>query len=566
VLLPAFFLLLLLAVLGGAAYLYMVRYYPNPQHSLPDFNGLFNPMFYRGEILPESALKQQGSLQLPLTLVREQIDSHIIFDEAGDSAIITTKDKVLRMQTDQLTGYMNEKPFTLQFPVTKADGKVYLPVDPLLSLYPIELRESADTGAIILVKAGDPIQWLKTAVNPEKPQATVAMRSEPNVKAPIVADVEQAADLMLWGEKDGWYRVQLPNGYLGYLPKGQGVIDHVEVVSVKHDAQPHIGWSPVGGKINLTWEQVVTKNPDTAKIGAMPGLNVISPTWFSLQDSEGNIKNLASADYAEWAHERGYQLWALFSNGFEPERTTKALASYDTRMKMIKQLLGFAELYHLQGINLDFENVYTKDKANLTQFVREMTPLLHEQGLVVSIDVTPKSNSEMWSLFYDRKALAESVDYMMVMAYDEHPAASLVSGSVSSLPWAEQSVARILKEDQVPARKLVLAVPFYTRIWTEQPQDGKTKVSSQAVIMSAVNNIIKDQKLTPIFKQETGQNYVEYKDGGNSLRIWIEDEVSIQARMELVRKYGLAGVASWRRGYETPEIWNVISDALSRLP
>jgi spore germination protein YaaH len=340
----------------------------------------------------------------------------------------------------------------------------------------------------------------------------------------------------------------------------------VEVVKVNHDAQPHIAWSPVGGKINLTWEQVVTKNPDTAKIGAMPGLNVISPTWFSLQDGDGNIKNLASADYAKWAHDRGYQLWALFSNGFEPNQTTKALASYDTRMKMIKQLLGFAELYHLQGINIDFENVYTKDKANLTQFVREMTPLLHEQGLVVSIDVTPKSNSEMWSLFYDRKALAESVDYMMVMAYDEHAAASQVAGSVSSLSWAEQSVARILKEDQVPAQKLVLAVPFYTRIWTEQPQDGKPKVSSQAVIMSAVNNIIKEQKLTPTFKQETGQNYVEYKSGGNSLRIWIEDEVSIQARMELVRKYGLAGVASWRRGYETPEIWNVISDALSKLP
>ncbi|MCC2686147.1 MAG: glycoside hydrolase, partial [Paenibacillaceae bacterium] len=257
--------------------MYMVRYYPNPQHSPPDFNGLSNPVFYRGEILKESARKQQDSLQLPITLVREQLDPHIVFDETVDSAIITTEDKVLRMQTDQLTGYVNEKPFQMQFPVTKADGEVYLPVAPLLSLYPIELRESSDTGAIILVKDGDPIQWLKTAVNPDKPQATIAVRSKPTVKAPIVADVGQAADLMLWGEKDGWYRVQLTNGYLGYLPKTQGIVDHVEVVSVKHEAQPNIAWSPMGGKLNLTWEQVVTKNPDTTKIGAMPGLNVISP-------------------------------------------------------------------------------------------------------------------------------------------------------------------------------------------------------------------------------------------------------------------------------------------------
>jgi spore germination protein YaaH len=234
---------------------------------------------------------------------------------------------------------------------------------------------------------------------------------------------------------------------------------------------------------------------------------------------------------------------------------------------MIKQLLAFAKLYRLQGINIDFENVYLKDKANLTQFVREMVPLMHEQGLVVSIDVTVKSTSENWSMFYDRRSLAETVDYMMVMTYDEHWASSPKAGSVASLPWVERSIVQIMKEDGVPASKLVLGVPYYTRIWTEQTKDGQTTVTSKAVSMETVNGIIKEKGLKPVFSSETGQNYVEYDDGpGKVSKIWIEDETSMKARIELVKKYDLAGVASWRRGFETSNIWNVISETLEKRP
>ncbi len=264
----------------------------------------------------------------------------------------------------------------------------------------------------------------------------------------------------------------------------------------------------------------------------------------------------------KWAHDNQLQVWALFSNSFDPKITTEALSSYDKRMKMTKQLLGFAQSYGLQGFNIDFENVNVKDKANLVQLMREMTPLLHEQGLTVSMDVTPKSNSGMWSLFYDRKALAQTVDYMMVMAYDEHWGSSPVAGSVASLPWVEKSVSQIIAQDAVPPSKIILGVPFYTRIWTEEPKEGKTAVTSKAVFMETAAKLINEKQLTPVFQENVKQNYVEYQEEGKTLKIWLEDSRSMKSRIELVNKLNLAGVGSWRRGYELPEIWPVIKDAL----
>ena len=343
------------------------------------------------------------------------------------------------------------------------------------------------------------------------------------------------------------------------------MLDRLEIKENLRDDKPFVPWKPTGEKINLTWEHVLkpSGNPDLSQIGKMPGLNVISPTWFHLENGNGDIKNYASSAYAEWAHERGYQVWALFSNSFDPEITSQALASYDTRIHMIKQLLGFAEMYELDGINIDFENVYLEDKDRLTQFVRELTPFMHEQGLVVSIDVTIRGGSPMWSLFYDRKELGKIVDYMIVMTYDEHWASSPKAGSVASLPWTEKGIVDIMEEDHVPASKLLLGVPYYTRIWTEEYVDGKKKVTSEARGMEYIQNLITEKNLIPVFLEDVGQHYVEYKEDGKTKKIWIEDSVSMRSRIELVKKYDLAGVASWRRGFESPDIWETIQETLN---
>ncbi|UUZ83479.1 SH3 domain-containing protein [Paenibacillus sp. P26] len=557
-----FFFLLLAIVCGATIGVYCWdKYVPSNKHEKPDFGGLAKPIFYAGKMMEQPAIGEKESLKLPLDTVKEHLDPNVTYESASKSIIITTQNKVVRLRTSQLTVMVNEKPFNLRFPAVEQDHIQYLPIDPLKSLYGAESRESDETGAVLLFKEGDTIHWLKAALYPDKPDKTIPLRRDPSIKAPIYADLRQGESVILWGEEGEWYHVQLANGYIGYVKKDQLTPDRDEVIPKMELPQSFTPWKPKNGKINVTWEQVTNKNPDTSKIPAMPGLDVVSPTWFQLDDGEGTIKNNADPAYVKWAHGNGYQVWALFSNGFDPKRTTDALSSYDKRIKMAKQLLSFAQMYSLQGINIDFENVNVADKQNLVQFVRELTPLLHEQGLVVSMDVTPKSGSDTWSMFYDRKALIDALDYMMLMAYDEYWATSPKSGSVASLPWVEKSVVQLLKEDQIPASKLLLGIPFYTRIWTEDPKVGKPK--SQAVYMENPQRLIKEKKLTPVYLPEAGQNYVEYQEDGKTIKIWLEDETSIKARMELVKKYDLAGVASWRRGYETPEVWSLIDSYLS---
>ncbi|MDQ0878525.1 spore germination protein YaaH [Paenibacillus sp. V4I3] len=544
---------------AGAATFLWQQLAPNRTKVELEYHELSKPVFYQGNFYKTSAIGEKEGLKLPLELIQEWMDPSIIYEKGTDSVIITTNDKVLRLKTTELSALMNEKPITLSFPVEKKGNDIYVPIEPLRQLYPFEIRESEKSGAVLLFKKGDLVKWGKH-VGTEDTQ----LRTFASIKAPIVSTIANNEQVIILAVEGEWYRVQQLSGPIGFVRKADILEDHEETIPAQEPTSVYVPWKPLNGKLNLTWEHVITKNPDTSKLGEMPGLHVVSPTWFSLADGEGRIKNLADASYVKWAQTRNYQVWALFSNGFEPDRTSQALSSYDLRMKMIKQLLGFAQTYNLQGINIDFENVHLKDKENLVQFVRELTPFMHEQGLAVSIDVTPKSTNEMWSMFYDRPALAEVVDYMMLMAYDEYWASSPKSGSVSSLPWTERSVTQLLGSEKVPPSKLVLGVPFYTRQWTEETKNGKTTATSKTLTMEAAQTIIKDKKLTPTFLAETGQNYVEYKEGEKLIRIWLEDETSIKARLELVKKYDLAGVASWRRGFEQPTTWKVIQDNLQQ--
>lgn len=557
---------LLLVLASGSVYFWH-QYWPNSSHEAYPFNGE-KPVFYKGEQLELSAKGSKESLQLPYPIFKNVIDPSLYYEESTQSVIVTTKDKVLRLRTSQLTGLMNEKPFDLKFPVVKEGEVLYVPFEPLKALYRVDVQESEETGAVILRKSGEIITWGQSLPDEDKPERTRALRSGASVKSAIYADVPQGQRVMIWGEENGWYRVQLMNGIIGYMSKQDIILAEPETVQLQESASSSfVPWKPLGGKINLTWQQVYNKNPDPTKFPSMPGLNVISPQWFILSDGEGNIRQTADAGFVKWANGSNLQVWALFSNGFDPKRTSEALSTYDKRMKIIQQIVSYAQMYQLQGINIDFENVYLRDKAAFVQFVREMTPFLHEQGVVVSVDVTVKDGSENYSLFLDRKALGETVDYMMVMTYDEHWSTSPKAGSVASLPWVEEGIVKIMKEDGVPASKLLLGVPFYTRIWTETVTDGKTKVESKAVGMETVEKLIQEKNLTPVLDPASGQNYVEYKENDQTtIKIWIEDETSMKKRVELVKTYDLAGVASWSRGQEKASIWPLIRDTLERKP
>ncbi len=565
---PFLGLLLLFLLSASAVFVWWWVTQPNKEHETPEYMTNPHPIMLNGEWSKAYALGEGEGLWVPLTLVESMMGDGVRYEAGTESIILTTDKSVLHFKTGTLDATLNSKPFALRFGAKKVkDGTLYLPFAPLKQLFGISTETGGTTGIVTLQTPGQAIQ--RAVVPKSKNGNGVAqVRSGPKRSFPIVEDLKAGAALSVWGELEGWYKVQSAEGHIGYMRKKDIVLERIDKVpsAAEENEEPFVPWKLTGKRVNLTWEAVYTAHPDTSKIGDLPGVNVVSPTWFQLLNGAGDIRSKADAGYGAWARGRGLQVWGLFANSFEPERTHAALATYETRSHMIQQLLAYAKTFKLQGINLDFENVYTKDKDNLVQFVRELTPLLHESGLVVSIDVTPKSNSEMWSAFLDRGRLASAVDYLILMAYDEHWASSPQAGSVASLGWTENSIARLVQEDGVPSEKLILGMPFYARQWTEKPDgNGGVKVSSKAIGMNTVAQLLKDKKLKPTLS-ETGQNYVEFQEDGATQKIWIEDATSIQARAALVKKYKLAGAASWTRSFGSDGIWQVLDQALQSYP
>ncbi|MDT3427550.1 spore germination protein YaaH [Paenibacillus forsythiae] len=542
-----------LLIIAAAACALIFYVLPNPFHVDPEWKGADKPIFVKGQYTGYSASGTGESLLLPLPLLKKEVDSSIRYESGTKSVILTTDSKLLYMQADKTAASLNNKPIQLRLAPEERGGVTYLPAEPLKSLYGLDVQENGDTGAVLLMAAGDTVPMGE--VQKEK----AALRTEATIHAPALADMVPGTRVRIWSRQGEWLYAQMDNGYAGYVKAADIAETGVKTVEKKTPAPTRAERSWDGKAVNLTWEAVYDRNPNPASIGKLSGVNVVSPTWFKIVDGEGNVRSQADQAYVKWAHGQGMEVWGLLSNGFDPDLTARALSTYEKRMRTIVQMLEYCDLYNLDGINIDFENVYTKDGGNVTQFMRELKPMAQAKNLILSIDVTPKSSSEMWSLFLDRRSLGALVDFMIVMAYDEHWASSPEAGSVASLPWARASAERILGEDAVPAKKLVLGVPLYTRIWTEKKAGGKTKVSSKAAGMDTVADIIRSRQLTPVFSENAGQNYVEYKEDGVLRKIWIEDKVSLQSRVKLAQSLGLGGVASWNRSFAGDEAWEALN-------
>jgi spore germination protein len=548
--------LLVISLLSVTCYYIFTQILPNRQHVEVDWKGKDRPIFMRGELLEYNALGSGENLKIPLPVLQNEIDPYIRYESETESIILTTSEKLVHLKADETKADINNEVTELRFAPEESEGVMYLPIGVLKDIYGVAVHEDINSGAVMLMKAGESIPM--GTVTAGKPDRTIAMRNENSIHAPIISDISDGTELRVWSTKDDWHYVQLDNGYTGYIEKDKVVMGKTITVDAQVPSITRAERSWKGKSVNLIWEAVYQRKPDPASIGKLPGVNVVSPTWFSMVDGEGNVRSQADLAYVKWAHEQKMEVWGLLSNSFESDLTSVAMSSFERRINVINQMLKYAVLYELDGINIDFENVYTKDGDNITQFVRELKPLAETKGLIISVDVTPKSNSEMWSLFLDRQALGEIADYLIVMAYDEHWASSPKSGSVASLPWVETALQRIIKEDRVPPEKLILGIPLYTRVWSEVTKDGETKVSSKSMGMDSITDIIRTKKLTPTYLEDEKQNYVEYTEDGVLKKIWIEDKISLKARVDLAKSLQLGGIASWNRSFANDNAWKVL--------
>lgn len=507
-----------------------------------------------------NAILEENTLFVPLSFLKKYIDPNIVYDEKSKSVIIATADKVVQMPTDSLTYFVNQKPVNIQLsPILSRNGEIYAAIDPILTYYPITYKKMSGSGAIWVQKDGMKYvegHVISKDVNKEK----LRLRTKPDWGSPYTTNMTKKEPVTIEGQKGDFYYVRNSRGISGFIKKVYVQKETPITINVKRETKT-FQRAKLNGPIQLTWEAVYTKNPNPKKISDMPGVNVISPTWFSLADDKGTIKNLASLDYSKWAQSKGYQIWGVFSNSFNPDLTHGAFKDFDTRQSLIRQLLQYSQMYHLQGINFDIENVNSADGPLVTQFVREAAPYLHEAGLVVSMDITFSAGvNNNWSSFYQRKELSEVTDYLIVMAYDEHTGAQTGAGSVASLPWVEQNLQNLLKE--VPNQKLVLGVPLYARLWKEQQKaDGTTEITAKALTMDKVKEWLTEKGVKPVYDEKSGQNYAEYyaADEKATYKVWIEDDFSLSKRAKLAADFKLAGIGTWSRYFGDQSAWTALN-------
>ncbi|MBF4695807.1 glycosyl hydrolase family 18 protein [Fusibacter ferrireducens] len=346
---------------------------------------------------------------------------------------------------------------------------------------------------------------------------------------------------------------------IGYGLRNQ-LTDSVDVNTYKYKTEDfYLDKQLIEGPIFLVWEAVYSKNPNTANIPKMNGVNVVSPTWIELKTAQGDITEKISTDYLDWSKRNNLNTWILATNAFDPDLTHELLTSYSGKKRFIEQLVNLCLKYNIDGINLDFENIYLADKAILSHFVNELAWQCNAFGIVLSMDVTVMNGSDNWSKCFDRRMLGKIVDYLVIMTYDEHWASSPISGPVSSYDWVEDSMKKII--EIVPNRKVVMGLPFYTRIWTESlsnDEANKVNVSSEAISMIAQNALIEEKALEPIWNEQEGLFYVSYIEENSIHKIWVENEVTLSKKASLAKKMALKGIACWRRGFEVPYVYDAL--------
>ena len=388
----------------------------------------------------------------------------------------------------------------------------------------------------------------------EKVIAETAVRNRADKKGEILTHVKPGDVVVLVENAGNWCKVATSDGFSGYLQRSEfeaapeGAISHVsdEKFVFQHilrDVKVCMGWQYMESKEDRELQALITRTN---------GMNTISPTWFRFISNTGDLESLATSEYGELAHAQGLQVWGCLQDVFGSSYNAgEVLTTYEARAHVIKQLMDAADLSGMDGINIDIETIEQNTAPQYLQFLRELSVAAHEKGLIVSTD----TYVPIYTQYYNRKEQARTVDYIVLMGYDEHTVGSSEAGSVASLPFVEQGILDALEE--VPAEQLVNGIPFYTRGWTTVYGEGRPQ--SQAFGMNDADAWADAHGISLYWDSEVGQNVGSSEDGNARYSIWMEDEKSIEEKMKLIERYNLAGVACWRLGLERSGVWNIIS-------
>ena len=549
---PVLVVLILIVLVGAAGIVSFLinRYKPGTEYmagneyfNLTDENSV--ALIQNGELLEEQAVLIGGEPYAAYTYVESQLNSCFYWDEETKGILLTTSGGVQTLLPGDAA--IAKTPGGQPAVQQESDGTVYISLDVVKEYTDLDYAYYSDPNRVVIRNEWDGVEQATVQSD------TAQVRQKGGIKSLILADVQKGDTLLYLENLDNWCKVMTADGYTGYIQTEDiSEPEAIEARTAKKDSYERITRDH---KINLVWHQSTSteSNDAMAEMTAeMTGVNVISPTWFSVTDETGTISSLASADYVKLAHEAGREVWGLIDNFNEAFHETTDLAYASVRSRIIEQLLAEAASCGMDGINVDFENLKEAGIPHYLQFLRELTSAAHAQNLVVSVD-TPVPQA--YTMYYQRGEQARFVDYMIVMAYDEHFAGSEEAGSVSSLPFVQQAVEEMTRV--MPADQVICGIPFYTRVWTEK--FGQSAITSEVLGMDGAKNYAKENQMTETWDASLGQNVATVETSDARYTIWMEDEQSMEEKLKVIQSADLAGVAEWKLGFECADVWSLIS-------
>ena len=550
---PVLVVLILIVLVGaaGVGSFLINRYKPGTEYmagneyfNLTDENSV--ALIQNGELLEEQAVLIGGEPYAAYTYVESQLNSCFYWDEETKGILLTTSGGVQTLLPGDAA--IAKTPGGQPAVQQESDGTVYISMDVVKEYTDLDYAYYNDPNRVVIRNEWDGVEQATVQSD------TAQVRQKGGIKSLILADVQKGDTLLYLENLDNWCKVMTADGYTGYIQTEDiSEPEAIEARTAKKDSYERITRDH---KINLVWHQSTSteSNDAMAEMTAeMTGVNVISPTWFSVTDETGTISSLASADYVKLAHDAGREVWGLIDNFNEAFDETTDLAYASVRSRIIEQLLAEAASCGMDGINVDFENLKEAGIPHYLQFLRELTSAAHTQNLVVSVD-TPVPQA--YTMYYQRGEQARFVDYMIVMAYDEHFAGSEEAGSVSSLPFVQQAVEEMTRV--MPADQVICGIPFYTRVWTEK--FGQSAITSEVLGMDGAKNYAKENQMTETWDASLGQNVATVETSDARYTIWMEDEQSMEEKLKVIQSADLAGVAEWKLGFERADVWSLISE------
>ena len=477
-------------------------------------------------------------------------DKYIYEDTENDNIVTTYNNKIASISLEENKININGSNKSTYAHAENRDGTTYIPITELEDVYGIEIKYIENSKVLTIDSTSK--EQKKAIITKD-----VAVKSSTKFIAKTVDRVKKGSYVIVVSNDNGYAKIRTENGKVGFVKSNK----ITNIVVVREEMQEK---KQIEEKVNLVWDYYseVASAPDRTGV-TMDGVNVVSPAFFHLNSKGELTENIGQAgkDYIEWAHSNGYKVWPMVQNAGNGmiNVTSDIMNDYNKRQELINEIVYYCVKYRLDGINIDFENMKQEDKDMYSRFIIELTPRLKDMGMVVSVDVTAPDGSETWSMCFDRNVIGDVADYIVFMAYDQYGTSSNKSGTTAGYDWVNVSLNKFLKTEEIKSDKIILAIPLYTRLWTE---DSSGKVVKQTTVsLKNIDKTIPDG-VEKQWDDNLKQYYVEYQDGQYTKKMWIEDEKSLKEKISLIKNNNLAGVASWEKGMETDNFWTFLKESI----